>query len=266
MPPEAYERFVQPHEDYASIFAAGLLDPHSPTPSLLAGPHGKSAVKRYNVYRNNVTVSLIEALAAVFPATLRITGADFFRAMARFYVRLHPPVSPLLFDYGRDFPEFIADYDYARSMPWLSDVAQIERAWLDAYHAADAEALTPADLAAIRPERLEEVALTAHPAARILRSPYPAATIFAANRAEAPGGRIETSGPEDALITRPGLDVVIRHLPQGGAAFLQHLFAGGTLGEAAAEAQKESAAFDLPANIAGMLAAGVFTTICGAGR
>jgi hypothetical protein len=26
-------------------------------------------------------------------------------------------------------------------MPWLADTARIERAWLDAYHAADAEPL-----------------------------------------------------------------------------------------------------------------------------
>src|SRR5215217_522878 len=69
---------------YAEIFAAALLDPDRATPAAAAGPNGKAARKRYNVYRNNVTVSLIDALAAVFPATMRITGTDFFRAMARF--------------------------------------------------------------------------------------------------------------------------------------------------------------------------------------
>ena len=76
-------------------------------PPIVAGPNGKAAVKRYNVYRNNVTVSLIDALAAVYPAVQRITGVDFFRAMARFHVRATPPTSPLLFEYGRDFPAFI---------------------------------------------------------------------------------------------------------------------------------------------------------------
>ncbi len=71
---------------YAAVFAGALLDPDLATPAAVAGPKSKAARKRYNVYRNNVTVSLINALAAVFPATLRITGGDFFRAMARFYV------------------------------------------------------------------------------------------------------------------------------------------------------------------------------------
>ena len=126
---------------YAAAFAAALLDPDHATPSAVAGPKGKAATKRYNVYRNNVTVSLIDALADVFPATQRITGVDFFRAMARFHVRATPPTSPLLFEYGRDFPDFIERYEYAQPMPWLADVARIERAWLDAYHAADAEPL-----------------------------------------------------------------------------------------------------------------------------
>ena len=76
--------------------------------------------------------------------------------MARFHVRATPPTSPLLFEYGRDFPDFIARYEHARAMPWLADVARIERAWLDAYHAADAEPLAPAALAAIPPDRLAE--------------------------------------------------------------------------------------------------------------
>ena len=73
--------------EYAAAFTAGLLDPDRAPPDAVSGPNGKVAVKRYAVYRNNVTVSLIDALAANFPATLRITGPDFFRAMARFHIR-----------------------------------------------------------------------------------------------------------------------------------------------------------------------------------
>src|SRR5690242_6310900 len=122
-----------------AAFAAGLIDPSRDTPSVIACPRGKAAAKRYNVYRNNVTVSLIEALAAIYPAVQRITGFEFFRAMARSHVRAMPPTSPLLFDYGRDFPAFIEQYEYDQSMPWLADTARLERAWLDTYHAADAE-------------------------------------------------------------------------------------------------------------------------------
>ena len=244
---------------YPAEFTSALLDPDRRTPAGVTGPNGKAADKRYNVYRNNVTVSLVNALAATFPATLRITGTDFFRAMARFHVRASPPTSPLLFEYGRDFPDFIESYEYAKSMPWLADVARIERAWLDAHHAADLEPLAPSILASIAPDRLADVVLTPHTAMQIVRSRFPAVTIFSANRSKGPVDRIEVVGPEDALVTRPNLEVVVRRLPLGGAVFLTRLMAGVPLGVAAAAALEESPAFDLSGNIAGMLEAGAFS-------
>jgi hypothetical protein len=246
---------------FAAGFSPALLDPQSETPAAVAGPNEKAAARRYNVYRNNVTVSLINALAAIFPATQRITGVEFFRAMARFHVRATPPTSPLLFEYGRDFPDFIERYEYARSMPWLADVARIERAWLDAYHAADTETLRPEALACIPPERLSDVFFVPHPATRIVCSEFPAVSIFVPNRSEGPWDPIVAIAPQDALITRPGLEVVVRHLPPGGAIFLACLISGQTLGQAVSAAFEASAAFDLPANIAGMIEAGVFTAI-----
>src|SRR5262245_8892967 len=127
---------LEQHSSYAAAFASALLDPAREVPSVVTGPNGKAAAKRYNVYRNNVTVSLIDALAAIYPAVQRITGDDFFRAMVRCHIRATPPTSPLLSKYGRDFPAFIERYEYAQSLPWLADVARLERAWLDAYHAA----------------------------------------------------------------------------------------------------------------------------------
>jgi hypothetical protein len=255
---------MQPHErqpSYAAAFAAALIDPERETPAIVASPAGKGVVKRYNVYRNNVMVSLIDALAAVYPAVQRITGVDFFRAMARFHIRATPPTSPLLFEYGRDFPAFIERYEHARPMQWLADTARLERAWLDAYHAEDAAPLSAETLAAVAPERLADLVFIAHPATRIVQSPFSVVTIFAANRSGEKVGRIDASSPEDALITRPDLDVVVRHLPPGGAVFLVNLMSGQSLGEAAASALQVSPAFDIAANIAGLIGAGAFADI-----
>ncbi|MDA9431782.1 HvfC/BufC N-terminal domain-containing protein [Bradyrhizobium sp. CCBAU 51627] len=246
---------------FAAAFASALLDPAQTTPAIVTGPQGKAAGKRYDVYRNNVTVSLIDALVAIYPAVQRITGPDFFRAMARLHARSTPPTSPLLFDYGRGFPGFIAQYEHAQVMPWLADVARIERAWLDAYHARDAAALAPAELAAVEPERLADLVFTPHPAAQIVRSDFSAVTIFAANRDGAPVGRIDASTPEDALITRPEFDVTVRHLPPGGAIFATSLMQGRPLVEAATAAVEASAGFDIAANIAGLIEAGAFTSV-----
>ncbi|HUN94680.1 MAG TPA: DNA-binding domain-containing protein [Bradyrhizobium sp.] len=246
---------------FAAAFAPALMDPECATPDDVVGPCGKAAVKRYNVYRNNVAVSLIEALAAIYPAVQRITGVEFFRAMARLHIHATPPTSPLLFEYGRDFPTFIEGFEHAKDMPWLADTARIERAWLDAYHAADAVPLSRDLLSIVAHDRLGGLVFAPHPATRIVRSAYPAVAIFAANRVDGPVTPIRSSAAEDALITRPDMEVTVRRLPPGGATFLTNLIDGMTLQAAAAAAFAEVPSFDLPAGIAAMVEAGVFTSI-----
>jgi hypothetical protein len=246
---------------YASAFAPGLNDPERQTPALVSGPSGKAAVKRYNVYRNNVTVSLIDALAAIYPAIRRITGDEFFRAMARFHIRETPPKSPLLFEYGRDFPDFIERYAYAAAMPWLADTARVERAWLDAYHAADAKPLPPEAFASIPAESLADLSVTLHPSARVVRSRYAAFTIFAANRSPDPVGTIDAAEAEEGLITRPDLDVIVTRLPAGGVSLIEALAADLTLGEAMATVLVSVPAFDMAAALAGIVDAGAVTAL-----
>jgi Putative DNA-binding domain len=194
-PDHAAERV---YPNFAATFAAALMNPAHATPAGVVGTCGKTTIRRYNIYRNNVTVSLIDALAAIYPAVQRITGAEFFRAMARTHIRATPPASPLLFEYGRDFPAFIEGYEYAQDMPWLADTARIERAWLDAYHAEDVAPLSPGALAAVPSDTLGDLVFTAHPTTRIVRSPYPAVAIFAMNRVEGPVTPLESGAAEDA--------------------------------------------------------------------
>lgn len=246
--------------DYAGPFSAALFAPDRSVPAVVTGPRGKRAEARYNVYRNNVTVSLIDALASIFPAVERITGTDFFRAMARFHLRETPPTSPLLFEYGRSFPDFIDRYDHAADMPWLSDVARIERLWLDSYHAADAPALRAEMLSNVPPEKLDGLVFTPHPATRLISSAHPAVTIFAANRRSSSVGRVEDR-PEAGLITRLDDEVTIRLLSPGNLGFLKALLGGEGLASAAEAGLAGDAAFDLSGAICEMIAAGAFSHI-----
>ncbi len=247
--------------DYAKAFSPGLFKPDYPAPDNITAGAGKGVQKRYNVYRNNVTVSLIDALAAIYPAVQRITGIEFFRAMARFYVRATPPLSPLLFEYGRDFPAFIESYVYAQDMPWLADTARIERAWLDAYHAADKPVLTAQELAAVPAAALAQLRFGAHPATRVVRSMYPAVAIFVMNKCDAPVSVLRSGAAEDALITRPEQEVMVSRLPAGGAVFLLALLEGMPLGMAADAAFEHARDFDLQASLAQAITTGMFTTL-----
>ena len=118
-------------------FASALLDSNLPAPQGLVGPDGVQSERRFTVYRNNVFVGLTEALRAGFPCTARLVGEEFFMAMARIFAAAHPPGSPVLLHYGAEFPDFIASFPPAASLPYLADVARIERAATEAYHERD---------------------------------------------------------------------------------------------------------------------------------
>jgi hypothetical protein len=95
----------------------------------------------------------------------------------------------------------------------------------------------------------------------VVRSPYAAVTIFAANRGADSAGTIDASGPEDALITRPDADVMVQLLPSGGATFLTCLMSGCMLAEATVAALDDTPDFDLATNIAGLFEAGAFASL-----
>lgn len=237
-------------------FATAILDPDRPVPPGLIGPDGEPSAKRFAVYRNNVVAGLGETLKAAFPVVRRIVGEEFFAAMARIYVSREPPRSPIMLDYGAGFPDFVGAFEPAAALPYLRDVARLERAWAEAYHAAEAE---PADLAAlgrIRPDHLPRISLTLHPSARVVRSSFPAVTIWRMNiDGGVPAAVDIDGGGEDALVVRPATEVEIRVLPAGAAVFIQALAAGMPIAGATKSAFDDDPGFDLARALGGLLAA-----------
>lgn len=242
--------------DLQQAFRQAVLDPAAAMPEGLAAHNGVAPQRRFAVYRNNVTLGLASAVESRFPASIMLVGEEFFRALAILFVRAHPPRSPLLLEYGDELPVFTEGFEPARDVPYLPDVMRLEIARSHAYHTADAEPASPAMLGALDPERLGQVRVAFHPAAQLLRSAFPAATIWQMNS----GGEmreIEDWSGEDVLVTRPRLDVAVQILPPGGYAFLAALGDGKPLGVAAEAAFAEAPSFDLSAAMAALVNAGI---------
>jgi hypothetical protein len=244
---------ARPHgrclRDRQKDFAAALLDPAMPIPRGLVGPDRKPDVKRFNVYRNNVFTGLIDALKAAFPAVRRLVGDEFFTAMARVHVALDPPGSPVMLEYGEAFPGFIEGFEPAQSVPYLADVARLERAWAQAYHAAESTPLAPAALAAldaIEAQRLAQVGFTLHPSLRVVRSPFPVVDLWQMNIDGGDPVAIDIfGGGQHALVVRPRAEVEVRRVSSGAATFVQCLAAGGSIALATSLAQDDDRGFDL---------------------
>jgi hypothetical protein len=244
-----------------SDFAEALLDRTRPHPAGLRSWTGAAPVKRYGIYRNNVATGLARALAARFPMSEKIVGEEFFTAMARDFALQNPPSSPVLLDYGPGFAEFVENFAPAQTVPYLADIVRLEDAQTRAYHARDIAPIEPEALSRLQPERMAGLTFIFHPAAAILRSPYPVVTIWSMNVGNEPLAPIKEWTSECALITRPELSVLTRRISGGSAIFVAALINGTTLGEAFEAALAHERDFDLGHNLADLLHAGAVTDI-----
>lgn len=246
------------HEpEFHAGFAAALLDPNRPPPACLVAGQRRPLSRRFAVYRNNVVVSLIDALAARFPVCRRIVGVEFFRDVARLFVRKHPPTSPLLSVYGDAFPEFVAGFPPAASVPYLADVARLEAARTRAYHAADAKPLGPGDFSELDLGRIGELRLVLHPSLELVRSRWAVATIWERNTVDEEPGPTDVARAENVLVARPALEVELRRIPPCTAVFVEALMRGGRLVKAAARAADADAAFNVSDTIAELMVSGL---------
>lgn len=243
-----------------TAFTEALLHPDRALPSGITTARGEADMARFAVYRNNVFVGLTRALAQNFPVVVRLVGPDFFAAMARIYAQDRQPSSPLMMDYGRDFPEFVADFPPAQALAYLPDIARIEIAWRRAYHAADTSPLTLPDIAAVAPASLADLRLVAHPSVTLIRSSHPAGSIWNAHQQEVvtPLSRWQ---PETVLVLRPQMAVEVHVLPAQDAVFAAALFGAETLAEAAEAALVADPHFDFGTALTGLISLGAFSQL-----
>lgn len=226
-------------------FARALRDPGLAAPQSLRGRTENGRSRRFDVYRNNMTVSLIDALESTFPAVYKLVGGEYFAAAARAYISEHPPRSPVLLLYGESFGEFLDRFPSASGVPYLGDVARLEWARINALHAADVEPARIDVLSRLSEESLESAALTPHPSLGLVASRWPVVSLWQASID--PNGEVEVDmrNPEQALVVRPALRVEVRRLPPGGAVFVNAMLSGCRLGEAARQAAGSFENFDL---------------------
>ncbi|MDB5984032.1 MAG: hypothetical protein JWQ69_5047 [Pseudomonas sp.] len=242
-------------------FSAALLDPRLDSPAGLVSYNGSDPAARFAVYRNNVFSSLINALADSYPVVAQLVGDEFFAAMGRAYVQSSPPRHPVITDYGDDFALFIEDFEPAASLPYLADVARLERLRVQAYHCADEIPVSPQDIAQAltQPDALGDLGLQLHSGLALLRSAYGVASLWGAHQPGAGIGSVHLQRAENALVLRCGLEVEVLVVNEGTAAFIQGLQQGLSLGPAATQGLSLMPEFDLSQCLALLIRTGVIT-------
>lgn len=238
-------------------FAQALL---TGTPALLAGllvDDRLSGARRFTVHLNTFYGQLGEALEAAFPVVHRLVGTPFFQRTCQVFVSRHPPAVPHLAEFGGAFPDFLAAFPPAASVPYLADVARLEWARVSAYFAADAPALKPETLARLPPNRLPDLMFRLPPSLALITSPWAIVAIWQAHQAEmvAP---VSLTTPETALVWRFADQVRVTSLSPGDAALMAAFARGASLAEAAEAALAREPELDLERALAHHLAQGHF--------
>lgn len=216
-----------------AAFAAALLDRGAAVPTGLIARPGVAAADRFRIYRNNVFAGLTAVLAARFPTCRRLVGPEFFAFMAGEFIAAHPPLAPVLMEYGAGLPAFLDRFAPIRALAYLPDVARLE--WLIHIAACGADAF-PSEvhrLGALPPDVMQDIRFDLHPTLGLLGSAFPVVSIWRANRGEPMPVAAGLPG-EHALVLRVGEDVEIHAVPAVVADFIGDLRAGSTLGAAAA--------------------------------
>lgn len=213
---------------------------------------GNADPARLRVYRNGFLKACIEALRASYPSVERLVGAERFSALARPYVDAHPPRTASLVEYGERFPKFVEDTSDTHRLAYLAAFAMLDRAWSEVFFAEDAAVAAgglPADPGAVMNLRGR-----LSPRARMVSLDHRALDAWSELRQEGLGQRTEIRPvPQQVLVWRDAGQVLYRDLARPEHVFLGCVAAGQRCGDAAGEALRIDAGFDLAGTFASLL-------------
>ena len=184
----------------------------------------KPATGGLAVYRNTIIRGAVEALRANYPVVEQIVGPEMFESVAVDFAKTCPPRTPVLALYGREFADWLGHQPWSGDLPYLSDVARVERLRVESLFAADAEPLSELSLRA----NLATVKVVLHPAARFAWLSTPGMSIWLAHQQPINVPIEPEWKPEGALFARPSPFVM--HAPRIGRA-AHRLLCGIRLGE-----------------------------------
>lgn len=184
-------------------FIVVLQQGPSAFPADLFADAPERALLGLKAHANTISHARLVALEETYPRTREHLGEAAFNGLSRDFIE-RPEVRPRkLMQLGEGLADFLADrvHDMA-----AVDLARIEWAWLQSYHAAEAEALQLADLAGLDEQGLLDLDLALHPAARLIEVQTPLAQLMPEFAESA------SADMRHLVITRPTHEVLLHPL------------------------------------------------------
>jgi hypothetical protein len=191
----------------------------------IADDNRLSARDRLGIYANAYFYRLLDVFKEEFPCTHKVLGDINFHNLITGYLVECPPSQPSLLQAGHDLPRYLEatsgpPTEFTSQMPFVADLARLERACIEVFHGADADVLDEASLRALAPPTWPSIRIRLHPAAQILDVEWRIDALIAAIK-----DGLQWKPPERASVTmlvwRQGSQVRHRALEAGERAALK---------------------------------------------
>lgn len=179
--------------------------PATLNPALFAGPVDR-VMLGLKAHANTISHARLVALEETFPMARAEMGQATFNGLSRLYAETEIARSSDNNMIGASFTDFLATQNVD---PACLDLTRIEWAWLESYHAAEAQPLQLEHLAELDETALLALPVAPHPSARLVKLHAPLSPQLSELNAAADTAAI--------LITRPGSDVLLHPINHSSA-------------------------------------------------
>ncbi len=124
--------------------------------------------QRMNTYTNAYYGRLVETLAGDYPAVQAMLGEEAFTTLCHDYIQAHPSTHYSLRWFGQHLPTFLTKAAGSRELPFLTELANLEWTFINAFDAADAEVLDENAVTMIVPEAWPEIKIGFHASVHLI--------------------------------------------------------------------------------------------------
>jgi hypothetical protein len=194
--------------DSQANFIATLNDgPDWLDPTLFSGPKDRILLG-LKAHANTISHARLVALEETFPLTRQQIGEAAFNQLSREYAETTDARAMDSNRIGKNFIPFLREFAVHVATVQL---AAIEWAWLESYHAADAIALTAADLGGLEEAALLAMTVGIHPSARVFELIAPLSSVLT---------ELAERHPHSVLAIRPDAEVRLVALDGNQSALL----------------------------------------------
>ncbi len=201
--------------DLQNQFAQAILSGDAPA-TLFTG--GVTPAEALSVHRDTVMGALTNALRLSYPTVEALVGEAFFEQTCQIFAGRNLPRNASLTSYGKGFADFLADFAPAACLPYLPNVARLDRAIETVLRSALQQRRFALDGA---------VSIALPQSLAVLRLAYPADEIRAAlGDDEALAAIVIQPAERLVLVWRKGSDAVVQRVSITAGRFIAALLDG----------------------------------------